>query len=448
MNATPANVAAAQAIVPSVRLPFANFQGTIAQMLRPFPQYGGISDPYGNVGQVNYHALQASLQQRLSNGLTFNVNYTFSKAIGNIFGIRSAYLGQLDKTISNTDMPHVFNAFFSYDLPFGKGKMLDAGNSVARALLDGWTFSGITRFASGIPLGPFIGTCTLPQAGTCYTNYNPAFSGSVRINGDWGDGQVLGPVANTTPFIDKNAFVNAPAFTYGNTPVLGAYGLRSQHLVNTDLGIARSFQVRENLKFVFGADAFNIFNYVRFGMAANYNNITNLAFGKVGSQNNLPRVFQFKFRLEYRSVSRRLTADYADYTDFINKVGLPLPLGEVGPPLPLGEGWGEGLQTKSAALPYPSQSEGNGTDRSCAIGLTVSSLNLSNRCNLRMIFSPGTAGVPPALSAANNPFATQTRSTTPNVVPDSWAFAPNPRRVSTWCGATKKLRNWPNCKLS
>jgi hypothetical protein len=299
MNATPANVAAARAIVPSVRLPFANFQGTIAQMLRPFPQYGGIADPYGNVGQVNYHALQASLQQRLSNGLTFNVNYTFSKAIGNIFGIRSAYLGQLDKTISNTDMPHVFNAFFSYDLPFGKGHMFDPGNGVARALLGGWTFSGITRFASGIPLGPFIGTCTLPQAGTCYTNYNPAFSGSVRINGDWGDGQVLGPVANTTPFIDKNAFVNAPAFTYGNTPVLGAYGLRSQHLLNTDLGIARSFQIREDLKFVFGADAFNIFNYVRFGMAANYNNITNAAFGKVGSQNNLPRVFQFKFRLEY-----------------------------------------------------------------------------------------------------------------------------------------------------
>ena len=51
----------------------------------------------------------------------------------------------------------------------------------------------------------------------------------------------------------------------------------------------------------FGADAFNIFNYVRFGMAANYNNITitNLAFGKVGSQNNLPRVFQFRFRVEY-----------------------------------------------------------------------------------------------------------------------------------------------------
>ena len=298
MNATPANVAAAQAIIPSYKLPFATFQGTIAQSLRPFPQYGGIADPYGNVGQVNYHALQASLQQRLSRGLTFNVNYTFSKAIGNIFGIRSAYRGQWDRTLSNTDQPHVFNAFFSYDLPFKEGGMFDPGNKAARAVLGGWTFSGITRFASGIPLGPFIGTCTLPQAGTCYANYNPAFTGSARINGAWGNGQVLGPVANATPFIDKTAFVNAPAFTYGNTPVLGAYGLRSQHLLNTDLGLARTFWVREDLKFVLGVDAFNIFNYVRFGMAANYNNITNAAFGKVGSQNNLPRVFQFRFRIE------------------------------------------------------------------------------------------------------------------------------------------------------
>src|SRR4030095_9329220 len=75
-NATPANVAAAAAIVPGAALPFATFTGTIAQMLRPFPQYGGISDPYGNVGQTNYHALQTSLQQRLSRGLTFHFNYT------------------------------------------------------------------------------------------------------------------------------------------------------------------------------------------------------------------------------------------------------------------------------------------------------------------------------------------------------------------------------------
>ncbi len=47
--ATAANVAAAQAIVSGVRLPYANFSGTIAQMLRPFPQYSSVSDVYGDL---------------------------------------------------------------------------------------------------------------------------------------------------------------------------------------------------------------------------------------------------------------------------------------------------------------------------------------------------------------------------------------------------------------
>lgn len=295
-TANPANVVAAAAILPGVALPFATFQGTIAQMLRPFPQYGGIADPYGNVGQTTYHSLQASFQQRLTSGLTFNVNYTFSKALGNIFGIRSAYTGNLDKSIANTDMPHVFNAFFAYDLPFGKGKMFSPDNAVVRSLVSGWTFSGISRYASGAPLGPITGAnCSVPTImGTCYASYNPAFTGDVRINGKYGDGNVNG--GTTVAFIDKNAFTNAAPFTYGDTPVFGAFGLRNQHLLNTDVSLSRNFQIRENIRFVFGADVSNVFNYVRFG--AINTNITNAAFGKVTAQTNLPRVVQFKFRLE------------------------------------------------------------------------------------------------------------------------------------------------------
>jgi hypothetical protein len=92
-------------------------------------------------------------------------------------------------------MPHVFNAFFAYDLPFGKGRKYNPDNSVVGAVVGGWTVSGISRFASGTPLGPFVGTCTLPQAGTCYASFNPNFTGPVRINGDWGNGDVKAAVA-------------------------------------------------------------------------------------------------------------------------------------------------------------------------------------------------------------------------------------------------------------
>ncbi len=135
------------------------------------------------------------------------MNYTFSKAIGTINGSRSAYLQE--KNLSTTDIPHVFNAFYSYDLPFGKGRMFNPENKVVRSLVSGWQISGITRFASGTPLGPFTaGTCSQPATvGTCWASYNPNFTGSVRINGAWGNGNVNAPVAVATPFIDVNAFM-------------------------------------------------------------------------------------------------------------------------------------------------------------------------------------------------------------------------------------------------
>ena len=284
-NATPANVAAAQAIVPGIGLPFPTFAGTIAQMLRPFPQYNGVTDVYGNVGQSNYNSLQASVQQRLSHGLTFNLNYTFSKALGTINGNRSAYIQE--KNLSTTDQPHLVNAFYSYQLPFGKGKTFNPENKVLSAVVSGWQISGITRFASGTPLGPFTATCNVPQAGTCWASYNPSFTGPVRLEGDGG----------VAPFINVNAFMSPASFTYGNTQATGAYGLRNPHFFNQDLSLTRNFQIRENLRLVFGADSFNLFNNVRLGSINT--NITNSNFGKAAAQTNLPRVFQFKLRVEF-----------------------------------------------------------------------------------------------------------------------------------------------------
>jgi hypothetical protein len=252
-NATPANVAAAAAIVPGIKLPFSTFSGTIAQMLRPFPQYNSVADVYGNVGQSNYNALQLSVQQRLSQGLTFNVNYTFSKALGTINGNRSAYIQE--KSLSTTDQPHLLNAFYTYELPFGKGRRFNPDNSFVRAVVSGWQITGITRYASGTPLGPFTANCNVPQAGTCWASFNPAFTGDVKLKGDGG----------VAPFINVAAFVSPAAFTYGATPATGAYGLRNPHFVNQDLSLTRNFQIRENLRFVFGADSFNLFNNVRLG---------------------------------------------------------------------------------------------------------------------------------------------------------------------------------------
>jgi hypothetical protein len=283
-TASDANIAAAAAIIPGIARPYSTFVGTIGQMLKPFPQYGGVAAPFNNDGVSNYHSLQVSVQQRLAYGLTFNLNYTFSKAMGTINGFRNAYVGEMN--LSTTDQPHILNSFYSYDLPFGKGKMFDPGNKVLNAIIGGWQITGVTRASSGTPLGPFTTNCTVPQAGTCWASYNPAFTGNPRLKGD----------GVNTPFIDVNAFVQPAAYTFGTTQATGSYGLRLPKSFNQDLSISRNFQVRENLRIVFGADGFNIFNNVRLG---GYQlNINNSSFGKASTQLNLPRVFQFKFRIE------------------------------------------------------------------------------------------------------------------------------------------------------
>jgi len=304
-NAT--TVAQAAAIIPGIALPYPTFNGTISQMLKPFPQYSGVAAPYNNDGQSTYKAMQMSLQQRLSNGLTFNFNYTYSRSEGTVNGFQTAY--QSIRALSVNDQPHVMNAFYSYQLPFGKGRMSNPENKVVRSLVSGWTVSGITRAASGVPLGPFTVACSAGQQGTCYANLNPNYTGNVRINGDWNDGNIKGAVANQTPHIDINAFAPLTPYTYGNSTPTGAYGLRQPYFFNQDLAITRNFQVLENVRFVFGVDSQNLFNNVRLGgISTNIAGFTttngvlastNAAFGKPTSQTNLPRAFQLKFRLEF-----------------------------------------------------------------------------------------------------------------------------------------------------
>ena len=226
---------------PVVAVPYAGFSGTISQMLRPFPQYSSVADVYGNVARSTYHSLQLTLQKRRSDdGLTVNFNYTYSRTEDNQTA-RTGYDFDQDWAVSVNDQPHVWNALVVYNLPFGAEGRPGSGNRVVRAIVKDWQVSGITQFRSGRPLGAIGAACNLPNAGTCYADYNPTFSGEVRINGDYGDGDVLG--ANPPAYIDRTAFQSPAPFTFGNTPRTLAFDLRNPHYINQDLSIRRDFPI-------------------------------------------------------------------------------------------------------------------------------------------------------------------------------------------------------------
>ncbi len=101
---------------------------------------------------------------------------------------RSAYFWQIEKTHGESDRRHVFNAMVVYELPFGAGHAFGPANVVARALVSGWRLSSITRVRSGLPCGIMGG-----------------LTESVRINGEWGSGDLLGARPR---FLGRTAFMS------------------------------------------------------------------------------------------------------------------------------------------------------------------------------------------------------------------------------------------------
>jgi hypothetical protein len=293
-QATPANIAAAQAILPGIGLPYASFSGTVAQMLRPFPQYSGVTDVYGDVARSTYQSLQLTVEKRRSNdGLLATFNYTYSRTEDNL-AARTGYNFDQEWAVGVNDQPHVWNALVVYNMPFGGDGKPGSGNSIVRGIVRDWQISSISQFRSGRPLGAIGAACNLPNAGTCYADFNPAFTGPVRINGAYGDGDVLG--AAPPSYIDRTAFQSPAPFTFGNTPRTLAFDLRNPSSFNQDLSVRRDFKVSA-MKLGLGVEIFNVFNTVVFGGIST--NVTNASFGRVSSQANNPRVGQIKMRLEF-----------------------------------------------------------------------------------------------------------------------------------------------------
>jgi len=265
-------------------------------MLRPYPQYGAISDPWGNVGQSSYHAVQITLNRRFSRGFTFMLGYTFSKEMDNLAVDRDPFNNNLERSTGLIDHPHVFTGTFVYALPFGTGHKLSGSNMAVRGLISNWMVSGIVTYSSGGPLSVTANGCTTGGIlATCFPSYNPAFSGPVFINGSYGSGSVLG--STPTVYLNKSAFIEPAPYTVGDVPRTEPYGIFAPHIADVDISIRREFKIRERIKLAIQVDAFNINNAVYF--TAPGANIDSASFGTVTSQNNQPRKLQLNARITF-----------------------------------------------------------------------------------------------------------------------------------------------------
>jgi hypothetical protein len=232
------------------------------QLLRPFPEYCGVSDVQVPGAFSTYNALQINYNHRWSMGLHLLASFTISKFLDNsvgpeqwatvgFTGVANNYNLSAEKSLNFNDIPKSFVLSYIYELPYGRGKKFGSGvNKFSDAFLGGWQVSGVTTFKDGFPLA--IGALT---------NNTNSLGGAQRPD-IVGDPHLSNPTREQ--WFNTAAFAQPAAFTFGNGPRTMP-SLRAPGLNNWDLGIQKWWNWRDELLRVqFRAEMFNAFNHTNF----------------------------------------------------------------------------------------------------------------------------------------------------------------------------------------
>ncbi len=285
-------VTSPEAAAAGIAIPYSGFNKSVAQALRPFPQYGNITDRADPNGNSTYHALQAKLEKRLSSGVTFLMAYTWSKAIsdsdiqaGGGPGGQTFYNRRLEKAVSDNDVPQNVAISYLYEMPFGRGRRFLNHAGAVDKIVGGWTFTGIQRYYSGKPI---VLTAT---------NTLPLFNNALRPNATAGAAkQASFRDPATDRYINPAAFTVPAPLTFG-TAARSYTDLRGPFNLSESFGLIKRTALTERVVLIFRAEFFNVFNRVVFDLPAA--NVSNQNFGLVTAQANQPRQGQLALRLEF-----------------------------------------------------------------------------------------------------------------------------------------------------
>ncbi|HET7840524.1 MAG TPA: carboxypeptidase regulatory-like domain-containing protein, partial [Terriglobia bacterium] len=267
-----------------------------AQLQKPYPRFTTVSFFRNNVGNTSYHALQARLEKRYSNGLSFLASYTWSKLIDEAssvfdatlftgpvanFPVADSFNRKLERDVSSGDIPRDFVFSSTYALPIG-GRHRFAPRGWAGKFADGWEVAGILSLQSGLPL-----------AVTQATNFN-SFAGFGTQRPDrLSDPALPASMRGTSEWFDTAAFAVAPQFTLGTSSRNPVRGPGYQDL---DVSLLKRASLRERATLEFRAECFNLTNTPP--LSAPNVVLGTPGFGSITSAGD-PRVIQFALKLEF-----------------------------------------------------------------------------------------------------------------------------------------------------
>jgi len=267
-----------------IGLPYAGFgtgsSPSVLNSLLPFPQYtGNINPTSAPLGNTWYDSLQLLATKRLTRGLSFSANYTFSKNL-DLMSSPDIYNRSLGKNISANDVPHLFRFQSQYTVPRLRASMGILGNKILQYALADWGMTWYLQYQSAAlvglpatvtanPISKWLGRGPGPAQQALDANGQPISPWSV----DWTD---YSGVHHTDP-LDPNCRCFDPAKTVVLNPKAWASVPDGQWAANQssirsfrgirqpteNAGVSRNFHLTERVNLHIRVDFANVFNRTR-----------------------------------------------------------------------------------------------------------------------------------------------------------------------------------------
>jgi hypothetical protein len=241
---------------------------------------------YTNLGRNWYNALQAKLERRFVNGLSFTMAYSWSKTMAQNLPDNCEVCILIpfspdwyNRHVATFSFPQVESATLVWELPYGHGRRFGSNSGgFANTLFGGWQLSLLQSAHSGSPL----------EIGQSVANLGNGYGTRAQLVGN-------PHIAHRSrrEWFNTSAFAQAPLYTFGNSGVGAVYG-PGYFQINS--GLSKSFYVGEARYFQFRWESYNLTNRV------NYNNphtsVNDSAFGQI-TGSNTARYMQFGLKFVF-----------------------------------------------------------------------------------------------------------------------------------------------------
>ncbi len=255
----------------------------------------------------SYNSLLATLHKKYSNGLQFDLNYTYSHSIDNASVSANSFFTDFVCDITNLrvckgdsdfDVRHSINMTGIYELPFGRGKMFGSNASGwMNQVIGGWSLSAIVSWRTGLAFRTGSSAFPIGFAAVAPGIFN-GDTHAIRsgIHSDPNNGNAVQFFAD--PAAAAGSFSGPLGLEMGPRN-----NLHGPHFSNTDLALIKNFKVTERFHVEFHAEAFNAFNHTNFALPLNgFGGVADFtlpsSFGVITST-AAPRQMQFGLRVEF-----------------------------------------------------------------------------------------------------------------------------------------------------